>query len=224
MGENFADLRKRMVDGQLRTREVTDPRLIAAVLETPRERFVPGAMRGLAYADRDIDVSELGEEGAQRYLLEPMPLTRLIQLADIQESDFVLEIGSATGYATAILGRIAEGVLGLEADSGLASVAERELSELGIDSATIVTGPLNEGYASQAPYDVIVVNGAIARVPDAFVDQLREGGRLVAIIGGAPMGRAWLYHKVNGDLSGRPVFDAAVPDLPGFAREPDFVF
>ncbi len=224
MGDTFVEARRRMVDGQLRTMDVTDPHILTAVLDIPRERFVPPAQAALAYADLDIDLDDLTDGPARRYLLEPAPLTRLIQLADIKAADLVLDVGCATGYSTAVIGRLAEGVVGLESDAGLAAFAETALGDLGIDNAAIVTGALEDGYPGQGPYDVIVVSGAVERIPDKLVAQLREGGRLVAAVGAHPLGRAWLYTKVAGELSGAPFFDVTVPELPGFAKEVGFVF
>jgi protein-L-isoaspartate(D-aspartate) O-methyltransferase len=216
---DFAAARHNMVEGQIRTNKVTDPAVIAAFRAVPRELFVPKSLRGIAYADEDLPVK------AGRYLLEPLVLARLAQIAAIAPTDTVLDVGPASGYSTAIVAKIAGSVVAVESDAELASQATRALGELGLDNAAVVTGPLERGYAKQAPYEVILLNGAIARVPNSLLDQLAEGGRLVAVIDGdGGIGRATLMIKRSGVVSSRVVFDASSLPLPGFAVEAGFVF
>lgn len=216
---DFAAARANMVDCQLRTNKVSDLRLLHAFETIPRELFVPEAQRPVAYVDEDLEVS------SGRYLVEPMVLARLVQAADIEPDDVVLEIGSGSGYGTAILSHLAATTVALESAPDLAALAAAAHSELGIDNVLAVEGPLHEGYPDQAPYNVIVVNGAVAEVPASLADQLADGGRLVAVVQaqGAP-GRATLMRRSGPVVSSRVLFDAATPLLPGFARPDGFVF
>lgn len=215
---DFATSRRMMVDGQVRTNDVTDLRLIAALLEVPRERFVPRNLQPLAYLDRDLAV------GPGRAMLKPMVLARLIQAAEIGEHDLVLDVGCATGYSAAVMARLADAVVALEEDPELARTANQVLAEVGASNVAVVTGSLTGGWPGQGPYDVIVLNGAVEVVPDALLAQLKDGGRVVAVVGGRPMAKATLYRASGGHVSARPLFDAAAPELPGFARPPAFVF
>ncbi len=215
---DYAAARHNMVENQIRTNKVTDPALIAALEELPRELFVPKVVRGIAYGDEDVKVAD------GRYLMEPMVLARLLQAAAVRPGDMALDVGCATGYSTAVLARLASAVVGLESDPALAAEAGERLSRLNIDNAVIVEGPLTEGYRRQAPYDVILMGGRVDELPPGIVAQLAEGGRLVAVIGGPGMGRACVVTKPGTAGSRRPIFDAAVPVLPGFERQQGFVF
>ncbi len=219
---DFAAARRMMVDGQVRTADVTDPRLLAALFELPRERFVPERGAALAYLDQDVPVAEPGPQA--RRLLKPMVLAKLIQLAEIEPADRVLDVGCTTGYSTAVLAQLAGQVIGLEQDAGLARRAQDELARLGTANAKVVVGPLVAGWPAEGPYDVIVVTGSTEVVPDALLRQLKDGGRLVCVLGRGPGGKAMLYRAVGGAVSGRPAFDAAAPLLPGFAKPQSFVF
>jgi protein-L-isoaspartate(D-aspartate) O-methyltransferase len=151
-----------------------------------------------------------------------MVLAKLVQAAGIRASDNVLDIGCATGYSSALLARLARSVVALEEDPALAKQAEKNLA--GLANVTVVSGPLTHGWSERAPYDVILLNGAIEVVPEDLCRQLNEGGRLVCVLGRAPAGKGMLYVSVGGDVSGRPVFDAAAPLLPGFTKPSSFVF
>jgi protein-L-isoaspartate(D-aspartate) O-methyltransferase len=153
-----------------------------------------------------------------------MVLAKLIQAAEIGASDRVLDVGCATGYSAALLAHLAGAVVALEQDSALASRAAEALGTLGLTNVEVVTGPLREGYPSRAPYDAIVLEGATEIVPTALIRQLKPGGRLVGVLGRGPMGKAMLYRAVGTEVSGRPIFDAAAPLLPGFAKPEVFVF
>jgi protein-L-isoaspartate(D-aspartate) O-methyltransferase len=212
-----------MVDGQVRTADVTDPRLLAALLETPRERFVPAAQAGLAYLDCDVPVGPAGARQSRR-LLKPMVLAKLLQTAEIDVSHLVLDVGCATGYASAIIARLAGTVVALEEDPALAGQAKRVLRDLGLANVMVATGPLNAGWPPQAPYDAIILNGAVEVIPDALFGQIKEGGCLAGILGTPPAGKAMLYRRHRGQVSGRPIFDAAAPPLPGFSKPVEFVF
>ena len=216
---DYAAARRNMVDSQLRTNRVTDEALLAAIAHIPRERFVPPTLSGVAYIDEDIPL------GNERYLMEPMVLGRMIQAAEIQPSDSVLDVGCATGYSSAIAARLAASVIGLESDSRLAKAATENLAALRIDNAVIVSGDMRAGHARQAPYDVILFQGAIDEIPAQIAAQLAEGGHLIAVL--APpgaTGRAVLALKTGGFVSRRDLFDAAAPPLPGFELAPGFRF
>ncbi len=214
----YAVARYNMVESQVRPNEVTDENLLRALSEVPRERFVPTALQPLAYMEEDIEVAP------SRHLLAPMPLARLIQLSAVGSGDLVLDVGCATGYSTAVLARLAESVVGLESDDRLGEQAGEALMDLEVDNAAIVTGPLNEGYESEGPFDVILLNGSVPVVPKGLLDQLKDGGRLVTIVAEHHFGQAYLYRKSGSRISHRPAFDAGAPQLPGFATEKAFVF
>ena len=212
---DFAVARRMMVDGQVRTSDVTDLRIIAAMLELPRERFV--ADPALACLDADVPVAA----GNARRLLKPMVLAKMVQAADVSADDRVLDVGCASGYSSALLARLAGQVVALEEDPALVGLA---VANLGVGNVTVVTGPLPQGWPSLASYDIIFVNGAIEIVPDLLCRQLKEGGRLIAVARRHAVGKATLYRCVNGEVSGWPIFDASAALLPGFAATPAFVF
>jgi protein-L-isoaspartate(D-aspartate) O-methyltransferase len=216
---DYAAVRLNMVESQVRPNKVTDLRLLDALLEVPRELFVPDQLRGVAYVDEDVPL------GGGRFLMEPMVFARLVQTASVKSSDTVLEVGGGTGYGAAILARLAARVVTLESEPALARPAETNLRRLGVTNARVVIGPLVGGYAGDAPYDVILFDGAVERVPSGITEQLADGGRLVAVIAppGEP-GRATLITRVGGALSRRVVFDAGTPVLPGLQLEPGFAF
>jgi protein-L-isoaspartate(D-aspartate) O-methyltransferase len=221
---DFAAARRMMVDGQVRTSDVTDLRIIAAMLELPRERFVPAANADLAYLDLDVPVSEATSAEPARRLLKPMVLAKMVQAAAVKAEDRVLDVACATGYSSALLGRLARSVVALEEDPALARVADENLKTMGASNVAVVAGPLAQGCQLKAPFDVIFLNGATEVVPQALCRQLGDGGRLVAVMGHAPTCRATIYRSVGGNVSGWPIFDAAAPLLPGFAEPPAFVF
>lgn len=219
---DYSDRRLKMVDGQLRTTDVNDAALIDAVLAVAREEFVPRARRELAYIDEDIEVSGSGEQ--PRYLMEPAPFAQLVKLAEPRPGDVVLDVGCATGYSSAVLSRLASSVVALECEPVLAQSATETLSRLGFDNVAVVSGPLETGWPQEAPYDVILVGGAVDEVPDALLAQLRDGGRLVAVVGEGNAGFARLYVKGPGGVTARGAFNAAVKPLPGFRRVAGFSF
>jgi len=215
----FAAARLNMVESQIRTNKVTDPRIVEAFEAVPRELFVDETKRGFAYVDEDLEVAP------GRYLMEPMVLARLLQAALPQPTDMVLDIGCASGYSTAVLAQLAETVVGRESEHSLVELANRTLNALDADNAVVVEGPLGEGYPKQAPYNVIVFQGAVSEVPLAVKQQLAEGGRLVAVVcDEAGIGRGTLIRRSGENFSGRTLFDASTPLLPGFERTAGFVF
>lgn len=221
---DFNRLRQSMVDSQIRPNDVTDLRIIAAMLEVPRERFVPEGRADLAYLDDDLPLNDAGSGGEPRYLIEPMVLAKLIQALDLSGNERVLDVGCATGYSSALLRQLAAEVIAVESDPDLAAAARGNLADPAVPDVQVVHGPLINGAPDAGPYDAILVNGSVEFVPDALLDQLKDGGRLVAVIRSGPLGRATLYRRIDGDVSRRPLFDAAVPMLPGFAVPRGFVF
>lgn len=216
---DFVQARRTMVDSQIRTNDVTEARVVDAFLTVPREAFVPPAKQGLAYLDADLVV---GGEGGPRYLIQPMYLAKLIQAAGVKPTDSVLDIGTATGYSAAILAELAGKVVALESDEGLAQAARAALADN--SKVTVTVGPLEQGAAGAGPYDVILIEGAVEEVPAALFASLKEGGRLVAVVGRGRSGRATIFVKVGSDNAGRIAFDASLPALPGFAKAPVFSF
>lgn len=221
---DFAAARRMMVDGQVRPNDVTDLRIIAAMLEIPRERFLPPAKTPLAYVDLDMPLLEGPDGRPRRRMLKPMLLAKMIQAAGIRENDSVLDVGCGTGYSSAIIAQLARTVVALEEDATLALTAKENLYALGITNVSAETGPLGAGYAARAPYDVIFFEGATEIEPQALFPQLREGGRLVCVRGGSAAGKAVVYRRAGGDVSGWPAFDATASVLPGFTAAPAFVF
>jgi protein-L-isoaspartate(D-aspartate) O-methyltransferase len=217
---DFALARRNMIDSQLRPNRVNNAQLLAAIGELPRERFLPEAMRSVAYSDDDVPL------GNGRYLMEPMVLARLIQALQAGPvDDHALVVASGRGYGAALLARLAASVVAVESDPLLAMAAEQMAKELGIGGIRQTVGPLEEG-ARPGPYDVILIEGAVQLVPQAILDQLAEGGRLTTVVAGPPgaLGVAQLFVKEGGVTSGRPLFDAGTPSLPGFAPPPRFTF
>jgi len=217
---DFAAARRNMVDGQVRTADVTDLRLISAMLEIPRENFMPAAATGLAYIDLDVPLGE----GAKtpRRLLKPMVLAKLIQAADLGPTDRVLDVGCATGYAAAVLARVAGQVIALEQDQDLAQAATAAL--LSQPNVRVVNGKLTDGWPKDGPFDAIVLEGATDVVPHALCHQLKDGGRLVCVLGSGPGSKAMLYRRSGEEIGGRPIFDATAALLPGFIKPPAFAF
>jgi protein-L-isoaspartate(D-aspartate) O-methyltransferase len=216
---DFALARRNMIDSQLRPNRVTNARLLAAIGELPRERFLPQATRSVAYSDEDVPL------GNGRYLMEPMVLARLIQTLQTVPDDRALVVASGRGYGAALLARLAASVVAVEGDPLMATAAEQTAKELGIDGIRQTVGPLEEG-ARPGPYDVILIEGAVQLVPQAIFDQLADGGRLTTVVAGAPgaLGVAELFVKEGGAISRRALFDAGTPSLPGFAPPPRFTF
>lgn len=216
---DFALSRFNMVEGQIKTNRVSDPYVLDAMAEVPRESFVPTSKKGVAYIDDAIEVAK------GRYLVEPMVLARMLDAAALDEDNVVLDIGCATGYSTAVIAKIVNTVVAVENNEELAQTATTTLNDLGIDNAFVVSGDLKEGYAKQAPYDAILFNGSITEIPQAIKDQLAEGGRLVVITTGASTMSTVSVHTRNNDIfSKRDIMEAGVAVLPGFAVEKSFSF
>lgn len=218
-GDRYALSREHMVDCQIATSGVLTPELIEALRSVPRELFVPEGLKGSAYIDEDLPL------GNGRYLMEPMVFARLVEAAGIEPTDRVLDIGSGTGYSTAILSRIAKWVVGLEEEEALWQKAQLALSGLGIKNVELVGGNLTDGCNELAPFDVIILEGAADQVPEALLEQLSIGGRLVFVQreqGG--LGHIWRYLKEENTVARTELFDASVPMLPGFEEKTGFEF
>jgi protein-L-isoaspartate(D-aspartate) O-methyltransferase len=213
-----------MVESQVRTSDVTDRRILKAMLEVPREAFVPEGLRAMAYMDDALPLTPVANGRQGRYLLPPRTLAKLIQLATVDTESLVLDVGCATGYSTAVLAAIAKKVVALESDGGLAAAAARTLRELAVANAEIVEGPLNLGVSSDGPYDAIMLNGAVADISQVLLDQLKDGGRLVAVVMEGPVCRARLWQRTGNVFDSRPAFEAGARALPGFERDVGFVF
>jgi protein-L-isoaspartate(D-aspartate) O-methyltransferase len=221
---DFRTARRAMVDGQVRTNDVTHLGLIAAMLEIPREAFVPERRTALAYLDRDVTIADPTATEPARYLIKPVVLARLIQAADPGLQDRVLVVGAGSGYAAVVLSRLAAAVVALEQNTALVQQARSLLPVLGGGNVTVVEGALAAGAPGSGPYDVILIDGGIEIVPAGLCGQLSPGGRLVTVVDSGPVGKATLFQSVNGELRGRVLFDAMAPVLPGFVRAPAFVF
>lgn len=216
---DYAAARFHMVECQIRPNKVTDHRLVDALMDVPRETFVPPALRGVAYVDGDIAI------GQGRYLLEPMIFARMLQEVGVDETANVLDIGCGTGYSTAVLARLGASVVGVESDPVLAARATEALAQAGVTNATVVNAPMAEGCAAKAPYDVIVFEGAVSAVPPAVCDQLAEGGSMVAcVLGDRGLGEVRLYQRYGRAVSSRVLFEAQPHLLPGFEPKPKFEF
>ena len=221
---NFETARRKMVENQIRPTDVTAYPVLEAYLAVPREAFLPPQSRSLAYIDEDIQVKPANEAGPARYMMEPSPLAKRVQLLELSKKDVVLVVGAGDGYAAAILSLLAQSVVGIDSDEELGESASAKFLELGYDNAVVVSGVLPEGYPSEAPYDAIFLNGAVEVVPEALLNQLRDGGRLVCVEGTGYSARATIYHRDGDVFSSLSSFNAAVKPLPGFARAKAFEF
>jgi len=206
--------RKNMVDSQVRPSDVTDRRIARAMLEVPREAFVPESKRAIAYMDGDIIVSG---EGAHlpRALLAPRTLSKLIQSLALETDALVLDVAPATGYSTAVL---------VESDAALAGQAKSALTSLSISNADVHVGPLGEGFPAGGPYDAILLGGKVTDVPASLLNQLKDGGRLVTILDVNGVGKACEWCRFAMNFDDRILFDAEAYVLPGFERVAEFVF
>ncbi len=213
---DYAARRTMMVDTQVRPSDVTKFPIIAAMLASPKEAFVPDAKREVAYVGESIDL------GSGRVVLEPRTMAKMLEAADIQADDLVLDIGCGLGYSSAIIAQLSEAVVALEEDAEMAKEAERLLGENNVDNAFVFQGPLTGGAAKHGPYDVIVIQGGIGELPADLAEQLKDGGRVVAIFIENALGICRVGHKTNGRISWRFSFNAGAPILAGFEKQNAF--
>jgi protein-L-isoaspartate(D-aspartate) O-methyltransferase len=221
---DFVQQRINMVESQVRPSDVTDRRIIRAMLELPREDFVPEAMRAMAYMDGPLEVTPRHDGAGARYLLPPRTLAKLIQLAEIDPSALVLDLGPATGYSAALLAKLAARVVALEVDPALCAKMGATLRHLGLGNVKVIEGPLPIGAKAEGPFDAILLNGAVEAVDPDLVDQLKIGGKMVGVLATGPFGRACVWCRSSVGVDTRSEFDAAAPLMPGFARPAGFVF
>jgi protein-L-isoaspartate(D-aspartate) O-methyltransferase len=218
----FSTARQNMVDCQVRPSDVTDSRIIDAMLAVPREAFAPQGRRPLAYLDLDLEVSE--GISPKRYLIQPAVTAKLLQAAEITNTDKILVVGCATGYAAALAASLAGQVTATESDPSLSAKAVSVLAEIGFGNVTVKTAAAADGDPTAAPFDVIFLNGATAVIPDRLYRQLKEGGRLVGVFATTQPPRAMIVTHSHDDFGDRALFDATAPVLPGLERLPSFVF
>lgn len=211
---DFAARRTVMVDSQIRPSDVTKYSIIDAMLNVPRERFVPDGREEVAYLGENIPLSR------GRVLLDPRCFAKLLDALDVQPNEVALDVGAGLGYSTAVLARMAEAVIAVEDE--FAAEAERRLSELGVDNAVVVSGTPADGARRHGPYDVILVEGGVEQVPAALTDQLKDGGRIGALFMEGNLGVARIGYRAEGVISWRPIFNASAPVMPGFATVRQF--
>lgn len=218
---DYTAARLTMVNTQVRPNDVTDRRIQDAMSRIPRERFVPEDKRAVAYADCNIEVA------GGRVLMEPRCFAKLLRAAEIDEGDLILDVACGPGYSTAVLASLGSAVVALESDEALAERATSVLTELSVDNAAVVVGPLSKGCPRQGPFDVVFINGGVETVPESLLNQLKRGGRLAAVMD-VDGGHARIFSKnLEGGrpvISSRIVFDAFVPVLAEFERQEEFVF
>ena len=220
---DFATQRKNMVEGQVRPSDITDRRIIRAMLDLPREAFCPPSQRATAYRDEMLAMNDV-QSARPRYTTAPRTLAKMIQALELGDNDTVLEIGSGTGYGAAILSTMAAKVIAVEPDNALATLARANLKATAASNVTVIEGDSATGHAPGAPYDAILVNGAAADISRILLDQLKDGGRLVAVVSNGSFGHLTVWRRLGGTFDAQVLSDAAAPVLAGFAKSAQFVF
>lgn len=215
---SFANARAQMIESQIRTNDVTDAAILAAFRATAMEAFLPEAVRAVAYSDQELEIA------SGRYLLRPRTLAKLLQALAPAAHEKALEIGTGCGYGAAVLAKLCQSVITVETDPDLSRAAVHALAEQGVSNTRAVATPIMGGWPDDGPYDVILVHGGAEVTPEAWLEQLAEGGRLAVIVRQGALGAARLYVKANGQASYRVVFDAAGPILPGLSGRRGFAF
>ncbi|MEN8895524.1 MAG: protein-L-isoaspartate O-methyltransferase [Yoonia sp.] len=213
---DFTARRTMMVDTQVRPSDVTKFPIIDAMLSVQREAFVPASLREAAYVGENIQLSD------DRVVLEPRTFAKILDAMMIEPNHVALDLGCGLGYSTAVLAAMCDFVVAVEDDESLASAAQETLTAQGVDNAAVMTGPLVEGSAKSGPYDIITVQGAVADVPDALLEQLREGGRIACIFAEGALGVVRIGHKIDGRVNWRFAFNAGAPVLSGFGKQAAF--
>ncbi|EJF95910.1 protein-L-isoaspartate O-methyltransferase [Bartonella taylorii] len=224
MVADFAELRRKMVDNQIRTVDVTDLSVLEAFLTVPREDFIPEDTRALSYLDSDIIVCPAQNGLPACYSMGPASLAKLLQLAAVKSSDIVLDIGANSGYCTALLSKLARSVIALENNKALSERAAKILERNQYDNVVVIHGPLEQGYAVEGPYDLIFIEGSVDFIPEGIFDQMKDTGRLVVVEGQGNSGVARIYVKQDGIIAASCAFNLAVKPLPSFLKTPDFIF
>jgi protein-L-isoaspartate(D-aspartate) O-methyltransferase len=216
---DYTRARLNMVENQLRPHQIDDPRLLAAMREVPREHFLPKGLRAVAYADEDLLLPAGG------HLIEPLALARMVQAAQIRPQEVVLLLGCTTGYAGVILARLAATVILVQPDQAAAQQVETLLEDLGVDNVVVaVSADPVAGQRSQAPFDVILLAGAVDALPPALAEQIGEGGRLVAVIDDGRVGKLTVFTRLHRVIGRQVLFDARIPRLAGLERRAEFAF
>lgn len=213
---DFTARRIMMVDTQIRPSDVTKFPVISAMLDIPREQFVPLDQRQAAYVGENIHLSP------GRVVLEPRTLAKMLDVLDVQPNDLVLDIGTGLGYSSAVVAKMAEAVIAVEENTEMAAKAEETFAETGIDNAVVITAKLSEGAPKHGPYEVIIIQGAVELVPDTILDQLKEGGKIACLFMQDQVGVCRIGYKSGGQITWRDVFNASAPVLPEFAAETVF--
>lgn len=214
---DFSTRRVMMVDTQVRPSDVTKFPIIDAMLQVPREVYVPRDKREAAYMGENVEIR------AGRVVLDPRTLAKMLDALDILPSELVLDLGCGLGYSSAVIARLADAVIAVEEDEAMAAEAQETLSRESVDNAAVIVGPLAAGAAKHGPYDVITVQGGVEEIPAALLDQLKDGGRIGAVFMEGALGVARVGYKADGKVSWRFAFNAAAPVLPGFAATRGFV-
>jgi len=215
---DFALRRRTMVDTQVRPSDVTKYPIIDAMLAVPRELFVPAGRREAAYIGENLPIAR------SRVMLEPRTFAKMLDALDIHDDELALVIGTGLGYSSAVVARLAVAVVAVEEEEAFVAEAESSLAEIGIDNVAVVRAPLVDGAAQHGPYDVILIEGAVEEMPEALLAQLKEGGRIACLFAAGPLGVCRIGYRVGAGVTWRDAFNASAPVLPGFARQPDFVF
>lgn len=213
---DFQERRTIMVDTQVRPNDVARYNVIAAMLEIPREEFVPDSRRDVAYIGENIELAR------GRVLLEPRTIAKMIDTLDVQPTELVLDVGAGYGYSAAVLGRLGQAVVAIEEIPEMAAEATRRLALTGADNVAVVTAPLVAGHPGAGPYDAILIEGGIEDLPGPLADQLAEGGRIIALFREGSLGEVRIGTRLDGAITWRYAFNAGAPVLPGFARAPEF--
>lgn len=213
---DYQSRRTMMVDTQVRPSDVTKFPIIDAMLSVPREAFVPDSKREAAYVGENIDL------GDRRVVLEPRTLAKMLDALDIQPNEIVMDIGCGLGYSSAVIARLAEAVVAVEAVEGFAAEAQILLVEHGADNVAVIEGPLSKGAVKHGPYDVIIIEGAVEEMPSSLLDQLNEGGRIGALFMEGALGLCRIGYKIDGEVTWRFAFNASAPVLSEFEREYSF--
>lgn len=201
-----------MVDTQVRPSDVTKFPIIDAMLSVPRQAFVPDNLREAAYVGENLHI------GGGRVMLEPRTLAKMLEVLDVQPSHVALDIACGLGYSTAVLAQLCDFVVAVEDDELRAEEAQSILSERGIDNAAVMAGDLTAGSEKSGPYDIIMVQGAVEEMPEAVIDQLREGGRIACLFAEGSLGVVRVGHKIDGRVNWRFAFNANAPILDGFKK------